>query len=208
MIGEDHRLVAGEDHVEFAVGQAVRMLGFVLKPHQVDDVDEADLQVGQVLPEQVDGRETPPASGRRRRVAMTTSGSLPSSSVPAHSQIPSPLVQCAIASSMVRKFGLRLLTRDDHVDVLARPQAMVVRGQQRVRVRRQVDPDDLGALVDHMVDEAGVLVAEAVVVLAPDMAGQQVIQARDRPPPRDVVGDLEPLACWLTIESMMWMNAS
>ena len=36
---------------------------------------------------------------------MTTSGSSPSVSVPAHSQMPSPLVQCAMASSMVRKFG-------------------------------------------------------------------------------------------------------
>ncbi len=94
---------------------------------------------------------------------------------------------------MVRKFGLRLLAGHHHVDVLARPQAVVVGGQQRVGVRRQVDPDDLGALVDHVVDEAGVLVAEAVVVLAPDMAGQKVIQARDRSPPRNVVGDLEPL---------------
>ena len=44
-----------------------------------------------------------------------------------------------------------------------------------------------------MVDEAGVLVAEAVVVLAPDVAGQQVVQARDRTAPRDLVGDLQPL---------------
>ena len=32
-----------------AVGQAVRVLGLGLQPHQVDDVDDAHLQVGQVL---------------------------------------------------------------------------------------------------------------------------------------------------------------
>src|SRR5712671_635109 len=70
---------------------------------------------------------------------------------------------------------------------------MIVGGQQGVRVRWQVDPDNRGALVDYMVDEAWVLVAEPIVVLAPNMAREKIIQACDRPTPRDVVGDLEPL---------------
>ena len=70
---------------------------------------------------------------------------------------------------------------------------MVRHGQQRVRVRRQVDPDDLGLLVHHVVDEAGVLVAEAVVVLPPDQRGEQVVQRGDRAPPGDAAGDLQPL---------------
>ena len=49
MIGEDHRLVGGEERVEFAVGQAVRVLPVVLQPHQVDDVDEPHLQLRQPL---------------------------------------------------------------------------------------------------------------------------------------------------------------
>jgi hypothetical protein len=52
-------------------------------------------------------------------------------------------------------------------------------------VRRQVDADDLGLLVDDVVDEAGVLVAEAVVVLPPDVRGEQVVERGDRPPPGD-----------------------
>ena len=44
-----------------------------------------------------------------------------------------------------------------------------------------------------MVDEARILVAEAVVVLAPDMARQQIVQRPDRPPPGDVVAHLQPL---------------
>jgi len=48
--------------------------------------------------------------------------------------------------------------------------------QQRVGVRWQVDAYHVGLLVQHMVDEPGVLVAEPIVLLPPDMAGEQVIQ--------------------------------
>ena len=43
-----------------------------------------------------------------------------------------------------------------------------------------------------MVDEAGVLMAESVVILPPDMRSQQIIQRRDRPPPREIACDLQP----------------
>ena len=103
----------------------------------------------------------------------------------------------------------RLLARDDDVDVVAAAQAVIGDRQQRVGVRRQIDADHLGLLVDHVIDEAGVLMAEAVVVLPPDVRGQQVVERGDRPPPGDVPCHvLSHLACWLNIESMMWMNAS
>ena len=43
-----------------------------------------------------------------------------------------------------------------------------------------------------MVDEAGVLMAEAVMVLAPDVRGQQVVQGRNGPPPGNVPRDFQP----------------
>ena len=86
-----------------------------------------------------------------------------------------------------------LLAGDDDVDVVAAAQAVVGHREQRVGVRRQIDADDLGLLVDHVIDEARVLVAEAVVVLPPDVRGEQVVQRGDRPPPRDVPRDLQPL---------------
>ena len=43
-----------------------------------------------------------------------------------------------------------------------------------------------------MIDEARILVGEAVVILPPDMRGQQVIQRRDRLAPGDRLADLEP----------------
>jgi hypothetical protein len=44
---------------------------------------------------------------------------------------------------------------------------MVAHGEQTVGVRGQVDADDLRLLVDDMIDEAGILVGEPVVILAP-----------------------------------------
>ena len=70
----------------------------------------------------------------------------------------------------------RLLARDDHVDVLARLQAVVDGRQQRVGIRRQVHTRDLGLLVDDVIDEAGILVTEPVVVLAPHVARQEVVE--------------------------------
>ena len=87
----------------------------------------------------------------------------------------------------------RLLAGDDDVDVVAAAQAVVGHRQQAVGVGRQVDADDLGLLVDDVVDEAGVLMAEAVVVLPPDVRAEEVVERGDRPPPGDVVAHLQPL---------------
>ena len=53
---------------------------------------------------------------------------------------------------------------------------MVGNREQAVRIGRQVDPHHVGLLVEHDVDEAWILVGETVVVLAPDMRGQQIVE--------------------------------
>ena len=87
----------------------------------------------------------------------------------------------------------RLLAGDDDVDVVAAAEAVVGDREQAVGVGRQVDADHLRLLVDDVVDEAGVLVAEAVVVLPPDVRAEEVVERGDRPPPGDVVAHLQPL---------------
>ena len=47
--GEDYRLIGSEKRVEVLVGQSVRMFVLRLKRHQVNDVDDANLQFGKVL---------------------------------------------------------------------------------------------------------------------------------------------------------------
>jgi hypothetical protein len=85
---------------------------------------------------------------------------------------------------------------------------MVGDPEQRVGVRRKIDPDDVGFLVGDEIDEAGILMAEAVVVLAPDMRGQQVIERGDRASPCQAARHLQPFGMWLNMESTMWMKAS
>jgi hypothetical protein len=86
----------------------------------------------------------------------------------------------------------RLLAGDDHVDAVVGAQAMIGDPQQRVGIGRKVDADDVGLLVGDEIDEAGVLVAEAVMVLAPDMRGQEIVERGDRAAPRQRARYLQP----------------
>jgi len=91
VVGEDDRLVRGEERVELLIRHAVRMFGGGLQAHQVDDVDDADLEVRHVLAHQGD-RSQGLQRGTSPQHAMTTSGS-PPWSVARQSQMPMPRVQ-------------------------------------------------------------------------------------------------------------------
>jgi hypothetical protein len=83
-------------------------------------------------------------------------------------------------------------------------------GKERVEtvgVGGQVDAHNLGLLVDDVVDEAGILVAEPVVVLPPDVAREETVERGGRRQGMCRV-TFNHFACWLNIESTMWMNAS
>ena len=67
-----------------------------------------------------------------------------------------PLRQCVLAG-------------DDDVHVVPAAQAVVEHRQQAVCIRWQIAADDIGFFVDHMVEEARVLMREAVMILLPDM---------------------------------------
>ena len=79
-----------------------------------------------------------------------------------------------------------MLAGDDDVDVVAAAQAVIGDRQQRIRVGRQIDAHDVGLLVHHVIDEAGILVGEAVVILPPDVRREQIVERGDRPPPRNL----------------------
>ena len=93
----------------------------------------------------------------------------------------------------VEPLQLGLLAGDDNVDVVAAAQAVIGHREQGICIGRQVDPNDLGLFVDRVIDETRILVGEPVVILAPHVRTQEVIERRDRRAPRQVAGNLEPL---------------
>jgi hypothetical protein len=110
--------------------------------------------------------------------AMTTSGSL-SWSLLAHCQMPMPFACNARRPLPCQPLRQRVLAGDDDVHVVPAAQAVIEHRQQAVGVGRQIDAHDVGLLVDDMVEEAGVLMREAVVILLPDMGGEQIVQRGD-----------------------------
>ena len=102
-----------------------------------------------------------------------------------------------------------VLARHHDVDVVPAAQAVIEDRQQAVGVGRQVHAHDIGLLVDDVVEKAGILMREAVVILLPDVGGEQIVQRRDLPRARAVPRvTFSHLACWLNIESTMRMKAS
>ena len=190
VVGEHDRPVGREERVELLIGEPVRMLAVGLQPHQVDDVDDPHLQFGQLAPDHVDRGErlqrgdVAAAGHDDVRIAVVVRCPIPDPE-------PARAVQDRIVDRQVVERGL--LAGDDHVHVVAGAQAVVGHREQAVRVGRQVDADDLRLLVDDVVDESGILVREAVVVLAPDVRAEQVVERRDRPPPGDLARHLQPL---------------
>ena len=158
VVGEDDRPVGREERVELGVGEAVRMLALGLEAHEVDDVHEPHVQVRQPLAQERCGREG------LERGNVTAAGQ---HDVRIAVLVRRPLLHAetsrAVDDGVLHREEVecRLLAGDDHVDVAA--EAVIRDREQGVRVRRQVDADDLRLLVHDVVDEAGILVREAVV---------------------------------------------
>ncbi len=177
-------LSRGEELVEIRVAQAVRMLALRLQLHQIDDVDDADLQLRQMLAQDGHRRQRL----QRRHVAAAGHDDVGLGVLVVAGPLPDADALGAVLDGGVHRQPLRrrMLAGDHDVDVVTAAQAVVHHRQQAVRIRRQIDAHDLGLLVDHVVDEAGILVREAVVVLPPDVRGEQVVQRGDLAPPRQL----------------------
>ena len=80
-----------------------------------------------------------------------------------------------------------------HVDVMSAAQAVIEDRQQAIGIGRQIHPNDVGFLVDHVIEESRVLVRETVVILLPDVGRQQIVQRRDFPAPGQFQRYLQPL---------------
>ena len=167
------------------------MLALGLQAHQVDDVHDPHLQLGQALAQDRGRGERL----ERRHVTAAAEHDVGLVALVGRRPVPDPETTRAVRDRVLdREVGERgLLARDDDVDVVPAAQAVVGDGEERVGVRRQVDADHLGLLVHDVVDEPRVLVREAVVVLAPDVRAEEVVERGDGPAPRDLRRRLQPL---------------
>src|SRR6516225_9589201 len=78
---------------------------------------------------------------------------------------------------------MRLLIGDDDIDVVSAAQTVIGHRQQAVGIRRQVYARDTRALVGDDIEEPGVLMRKAVVVLPPyGGSNQQVERSNIRAP--------------------------
>ena len=191
MEAEDDVLVLGEQRIVVGFAQPVRMLAGGLQLHQIDDIDHPDLQIGQMLAKDRNrGQDL-----QRRRVAAAGHHHVRLGVLVVAGPLPDADAFRAMHDRRVHRQPLRqrVLAGDHHVDVVPAAQAVIEDRQQAVGIGRQVDAHDVGLLVDDVVEEAGILVREAVVILLPDMGGEQIVQRRDLPAPGQLRRHLQPL---------------
>ena len=105
-----------------------------------------------MLADQVDRRQRL----QRRHVAAAGHHDVGLAALVVGGPFPNAEAGSAMLDGLVHREPLRrrLLAGDHDVDVVAAAQAVIGHRQQAVGIRRQVDADDLGLLVDDMVDEA------------------------------------------------------
>ena len=115
--GEDDRLVDGEERVEVAIGEPVRMLARRLQRHQIDDVDDAYLELGRVLAQEVDRSQRL----ERRHVAAAGHHHIRLAAAVVARPWPDAQARFAMLDRLVHGQPLRrgLLARDDDVHVVA-----------------------------------------------------------------------------------------
>src|SRR4029450_10271321 len=139
----------------------MRMLALWLQFHQVDDVDDADLQRRKMLAEEIYG------SQRFQRWDGSATGhpDVWFSSFVIARPFPDSDASRAMFDRLVHRQPLRgrLFACYHAADILATAPAVIGPRKELVPVRRKINADDLCFLVYNVIDEPRVLVAESVV---------------------------------------------
>src|ERR1700730_10810190 len=190
VVRKDDRLVSRENRIELAVCKSMGMFRCRLQGHQVDHVHYPHLGIWKVLAEQVDGGK----SFQSWNISSTCHDDVGLAALIGAGPFPDPNSNLAMLNSTVHVQPLqsRLFARDDYIYVVPTAQAAIANKKQCIRVGWQVDADNIYLFVHHMIDEAGVLVAETVMVLPPNVRRQQVVERRDTLPPGDIPRYLKP----------------
>src|SRR4029077_13280179 len=121
--GEDDGLVRSEQRVEIVIREAMRMLALRLELHEIYDVDDTHLQVGRVMPEEIDGSQ----SLQCRHVSAASHHDVGLLATVVASPFPDSQPGSAVLDRLVHCQPLwgRLFAGDDNIDIVSTSQAMV-----------------------------------------------------------------------------------
>ena len=157
---KDDRFVRCEQRVEVAIRQPMRVLGHRLQLHQVHHVNHADLQLRRVLTQQFNRGQRL----QRGHVATARHHHVRPTVAVIAGPFPDAKAGRAMPDRLIHRQPLRrrLLPGNHYVDVVAAAQAVVSDRQQAVRIGWQIDAHHFRLLVDDVVDEARILMAEPV----------------------------------------------
>src|SRR6266436_2939295 len=117
VVGKDDRLVDCKDRVELTVGKPVWMFGCGLNRHQVNYIDDSDLDIRKMLAQQVDGRKRL----KCRDISGTGHHDIRVASLVVRSPLPnSDAIRAMLdGKSHVEPLERRLLSSNDDVDVVS-----------------------------------------------------------------------------------------
>ncbi len=151
----------------------MRVLTRRLQLHEINDINHPDFQIGHMLAKDGNGSQ----NLQRGRVAAAGHHDVRLGVLVVAGPLPDANSFRAMHDRGVHGQPLweGVLACHHHIDVIPAAQAVIENRQQAIGVGRKVNPHDIGLLVDDMVDETGILVREAVVILLPDMRGEQIV---------------------------------
>lgn len=167
---EDNRLVFREQADPLLVVQSVRVLSRADELKEVNNVDDADLELGEVSQKEIDGSQHLVCADitARRHDDVGLLASVGTELWPGADSLG------AVGDGLIHGKVLQvlLLVGYDRIDVVGGGQAMIHDRKKTVAIWGEIDTDHLGALVRKNIQETRILMSEAIVILPPNNARQ------------------------------------
>ena len=164
----------------------MRVFSLRHQAEEVDDIDETNLQIRAVLAQNCGSSER----FGSRNISGAGHDDIRLGPCIGRCPVPDSDAFGAVLDGLVHveELQMRSLVGNDDVDVVRAAQAVICDTEQAVCIRRKIDARDVRALIGDDVDEAGILVSEAVVVLTPDQRRDQEVDGGDGRAPAQHLG--------------------
>ena len=162
---EDNRLVCCKQSVVLCVCQTVRMFCMLFQFHQVNYVDNADLQFRKCVTQDCYSCK----SLKCRCVAAACHYEVRLLSLIVACPVPDTDTLCTVFYSLLHCQPLlsRMLGSYDYVYIISASDTVIEAGQQTVRIRRKVKTYYVCLLIGNVIQESGILMCKSVVILLP-----------------------------------------